>query len=426
MMVIYWWTGRRRLCPRKSTCEHEPGKTGPRPRRRCNSESAYGPRSLGRRTQAHVPRPRPRTATWVPVHMVSRRPDARHIHNSIDHWPFVDALLPSFHSAGVRGYEKSAVCCVVRIFSQKSASLVGAGNGPAGVYSHGQSVLSRSISTAARIELGRRLHSSAAHPAAELYRLSAAVGPDLLLGRYRGLKHHGLGSRHRRKNALRSARGKHSQRECASPFLCFAHGNFAAIGDCFDLHSHVAPAPGWRDVFAGFRGIGKIRIVMMKKTLSEDEGGLPSRMPGEKRISYGELLFREMIAIEIMAVVLVCVALVRNAPLEQLADPLHTANPAKAPWYFTGLQELLHYSPPFVAGVILPTLLVLALIVVPFFNVNIKNETLWAKNKSQRLAGLAVIPVLLAALLLRVGAWGGAVPALIVSALMALAASCSG
>jgi menaquinol-cytochrome c reductase cytochrome b/c subunit len=165
---------------------------------------------------------------------------------------------------------------------------------------------------------------------------------------------------------------------------------------------------------------------MIKKTLSEDEGGLPSRTPGEKSISYGELLFREMIAIEILAVVLVCVALVWNAPLEQLADPLHTANPAKAPWYFTGLQELLHYFPPFVAGVILPTLIVLALIVVPFFNVNIKNETLWAKNKSRRLASLAAIAVLLTALLLRVDAWDATIPVLIVSALMALAASWSG
>ena len=51
--------------------------------------------------------------------------------------------------------------------------------------------------------------------------------------------------------------------------------------------------------------------------------------------------------------------------------------------YFTGLQELLHYFPPFVAGIILPTLIVLSLIVVPFFNVNIKDETLWAKDKSR-------------------------------------------
>lgn len=160
----------------------------------------------------------------------------------------------------------------------------------------------------------------------------------------------------------------------------------------------------------------------MKNSLPEHEGGLSSGEPAERSISYGELLFREMIAIEILAVVLVCLALVWNAPLEQLADPLHTANPAKAPWYFTGLQELLHYFPPFVAGVILPTLVVLALIVVPFFNVNIKNETLWSENKSRRLTALAVIAVGLTVLLLSVGAWDATIPVVTISVLMALAA----
>jgi len=160
----------------------------------------------------------------------------------------------------------------------------------------------------------------------------------------------------------------------------------------------------------------------MHNVPSERGGHLPLPSLGEKSISYGDLLFREIIAIEMLAVVLVCLALVWNAPLEQLADPLHTANPAKAPWYFTGLQELLHYFPPFVAGVILPTLIVLALIVVPFFNVNIKDETLWDRNKSQRLTVLAVIAVALTGLLLRVGAWDAAIPVLTISALMALAA----
>jgi hypothetical protein len=165
---------------------------------------------------------------------------------------------------------------------------------------------------------------------------------------------------------------------------------------------------------------------MMKNSLPEREVGLPSRAPEEKSISYGELLFREMIAIEILAVVLVCLALVWNAPLEQLADPLHTANPAKAPWYFTGLQELLHYFPPFVAGVILPALIVLALIVVPFFNVNIKNEMLWAEHKPQRLTSVAIIAIALTALLLSVGAWDAAIPVLTISVLMALAALWAG
>src|SRR5580704_12869639 len=131
----------------------------------------------------------------------------------------------------------------------------------------------------------------------------------------------------------------------------------------------------------------------MTDSPSDIEKQLSSRDSGEKSMPYWEMLFRETIAIEMLAVVLVCMALLWNAPLEQLADPQHTANPAKAPWYFTGLQELLHYFPPFVAGIIVPTLIVIALIVIPFFSVNIKDETLWAHNKSQRLIILAVIVV---------------------------------
>jgi menaquinol-cytochrome c reductase cytochrome b/c subunit len=156
---------------------------------------------------------------------------------------------------------------------------------------------------------------------------------------------------------------------------------------------------------------------------SEIEKQLSSRDPGEKSMPYWEMLFRETIAIEMLAVVLVCMALFWNAPLEQLADPQHTANPAKAPWYFTGLQELLHYFPPFVAGIILPTLIVLALIVVPFFHVNIKDETLWARSKSRRLAALAVVVVALTLLLLHEGAWDALIPVLTVGVLMALAAT---
>jgi Cytochrome b(C-terminal)/b6/petD len=164
----------------------------------------------------------------------------------------------------------------------------------------------------------------------------------------------------------------------------------------------------------------------MKNSATAHGETLPPRAPGEKSIPYWEMLFRETIAIEMLAVVLVVFALIWNAPLEQLADPQHTANPAKAPWYFTGLQELLHYFPPFVAGIILPTLIVLALIVVPFFNVNIKDETLWDRNKSGRLTILAVVVVLLTAILLRAEAWDALIPVLIIGILMALAANWHG
>jgi quinol-cytochrome oxidoreductase complex cytochrome b subunit len=153
--------------------------------------------------------------------------------------------------------------------------------------------------------------------------------------------------------------------------------------------------------------------------------GAPASPPEEGTLSYRQLLFREIIGIEVLAAVLILIALRWNAPLEQLADPLHTPNPAKAPWYFTGLQELLHYFPPFVAGIILPGLIVLSLVVIPFFHVNIKEENLWVRNKASRLLTLGIIVVVLSVVLIRFHAWDPLLPVWIVGGFMVLAAQSS-
>ncbi len=83
------------------------------------------------------------------------------------------------------------------------------------------------------------------------------------------------------------------------------------------------------------------------------------------------LLVREVVAAEIVLIILTLLSIFINAPLEEIANPAHTPNPAKAPWYFLGLQELLHYFPPLVAGVLIPGLIVIALVVIPYVGVNI-------------------------------------------------------
>src|SRR5208283_5045124 len=101
--------------------------------------------------------------------------------------------------------------------------------------------------------------------------------------------------------------------------------------------------------------------------------------------TFPEVLFRAALAIELLAILLVIFSLFFNAPLEGLADPTHTPNPAKAPWYFLGLQELLHYFPPVVAGVLAPTLLIVSLVVIPYFNINIEASGMFLKDRARRI-----------------------------------------
>ncbi len=95
-------------------------------------------------------------------------------------------------------------------------------------------------------------------------------------------------------------------------------------------------------------------------------------------MTFPHLILREAIAFLALSVGLVLLSLLADAPLEEIANPEKTPNPAKAPWYFLGLQELLHYYPPVVAGVILPGLVILALAVVPYFDINLARPPLWS------------------------------------------------
>ncbi|HWQ25837.1 MAG TPA: hypothetical protein VN367_03540 [Chlorobaculum sp.] len=63
-----------------------------------------------------------------------------------------------------------------------------------------------------------------------------------------------------------------------------------------------------------------------------------------------------------------------DAPLEEIANPTLTPNPAKAPWYFLGLQELLVYFDPWLAGVVLPSLIVVGLLAIPYIDINPKGN----------------------------------------------------
>jgi quinol-cytochrome oxidoreductase complex cytochrome b subunit len=91
------------------------------------------------------------------------------------------------------------------------------------------------------------------------------------------------------------------------------------------------------------------------------------RDPDDEVFSWPHLIFRELLLFLLVVAVVLFLAVFWNAPLEEIANPIHPPNPAKAPWYFLGLQELVSYS-AFWGGVVIPGLLVAALALLPYLD----------------------------------------------------------
>jgi hypothetical protein len=99
-------------------------------------------------------------------------------------------------------------------------------------------------------------------------------------------------------------------------------------------------------------------------------GGPAEDLPGAKVHTWPHLLRIELLAAMAVMAFLGVWTIVVDAPLEQIADAGRTPNPSKAPWYFLGLQEMLVYFDPWIAGVVLPTLIIVGLCAIPYLDPN--------------------------------------------------------
>ena len=130
--------------------------------------------------------------------------------------------------------------------------------------------------------------------------------------------------------------------------------------------------------------------------LVRGDGPMVDKGPDKTVFSFPIVLLWELILLLGVTLVMFLFSLAKQAPLDDIANPLITADPAKAPWYFVGLQELLEHMHPTVAGVIIPTVLVLFLIALPYIDHSRENIGVWFSSaRGRRITILSAVYTLL-------------------------------
>jgi hypothetical protein len=126
--------------------------------------------------------------------------------------------------------------------------------------------------------------------------------------------------------------------------------------------------------------LGIFTWVALRKAYLNDKaitaGGIPweKTESDEKLFTWPDLVYTEMLCMILLTIVMIVWSVALRAPLEEAANPTSSPNPAKAPWYFLGLQEMLVYFDPWLAGVVLPGLIIVGLMAIPYIDTNPKGS----------------------------------------------------
>lgn len=126
--------------------------------------------------------------------------------------------------------------------------------------------------------------------------------------------------------------------------------------------------------------------------LMPGEGPMVGKGPEDTVFAFPVVLLWELLLLLGSTLAIFLFSLVKQAPLEEIANPMVTTDPAKAPWYFVGLQELLEHMHPLLAGVLIPTALILFLVVLPYLDTNKEGVGVWFSNsRGRRIAAGAAV-----------------------------------
>lgn len=134
------------------------------------------------------------------------------------------------------------------------------------------------------------------------------------------------------------------------------------------------PIVGMLFLLAYFFWLAVSKMVTNDRLIALGKGPENKEEAKQTVYTWPDLIFSEFICTVVVWCVLVVWSILIKAPLEEPANPVETPNPSKAPWYFLGLQEMLVYYDPWLAGVVFPGLIIVGLIVLPFIDLNPKGN----------------------------------------------------
>jgi hypothetical protein len=131
-----------------------------------------------------------------------------------------------------------------------------------------------------------------------------------------------------------------------------------------------------------FTWFGLRQAVVNDQRIARGEPPL-EKLEDDKVLVWPDLVYTELICMIVMTFILVIWSVLLKAPLEQPATSAKAPNPSKAPWYFLGLQEMLVYYDPWMAGVVLPTMIIVGLIAIPYIDFNQKGNGYFTYTQRQ-------------------------------------------
>jgi len=160
-------------------------------------------------------------------------------------------------------------------------------------------------------------------------------------------------------------------------FGLFVLGYFGSMGDA-NFRSIVAKPDNVPITIMVISVMLCIWVAFRRAALNDSRlsAGLPllEEDKDDKVLVWPDLVYTELICLVLATAGLIVWGIVAKAPLEQPANPGYAPNPAKAPWYFLGLQEMLVYFDPWMAGVVYPGLIILGLMAMPYIDTNPKGN----------------------------------------------------